>query len=108
MQGNISNTTNQLVDICSENTNEKDEPNVWELASKETFNNRKTWDNFGYPEPEKANKFLSELGTLSNVWVKSLPSVYFSCMQLNKPVLVPRMKTVMAFITDLKFLLGKV
>jgi hypothetical protein len=81
-------------------------PDMWDVASKKVFSDRKNWEDFGHPEPDKEKPFLSELGEQSQLWVENLPSVYCSCLQghISAP-LKPQVKTVSEFVKDVKYLL---
>ncbi|XP_028144786.2 gamma-tubulin complex component 6 [Diabrotica virgifera virgifera] len=83
----------------------KSPENIWELASKLKYNRRKTWENFGYPEPDKELPFLSELGPLSSLWVENLESLYMLKLFKEGTVYNSRMVPRKDFIQDLKYLL---
>ncbi|KAG5898433.1 hypothetical protein JTB14_036516 [Gonioctena quinquepunctata] len=79
--------------------------NIWELASKLKYCDRRNWESFGYPEPDKERPFLSELGELSSLWVENLESLYMFKLFRDGTVFSSRMVSRKGFIRDLKFLL---
>lgn len=107
VQSQVEFADNIFKDEGYDSTPPESPQNIWELASKLKYSNRRNWENFGYPEPEKERPFLSELGDLSSLWVENLESLYFAKLFKDGTVynskLIPR-KT---FIRDLKYLLGK-
>lgn len=104
-------TSDHFEDVWKDEGYESSSPkcsqNIWELVSKMKYSDRKNWENFGYPEPDKELPFLSELGDLSSLWVENLESLYlanrFRESSIYNSKLVPRK----IFIQDLKYLLGK-
>ncbi|KAJ8967629.1 hypothetical protein NQ314_002748 [Rhamnusium bicolor] len=81
------------------------EDNIWEVASKLKYSNRRNWENFGYPEPDKERPFLSELGDMSSLWVENLESLYMVKLFRDGTVFNSKMKSRRVFIRDLKYLL---
>lgn len=80
--------------------------NIWEIAAKEPFCARKTWEDYGKAEPDKEPIFLSELGDLSSLWVDNLHSTRFNKYFRDGVVLRPITKPKKKFIQNLKYLLG--
>nr|CAH7735023.1 unnamed protein product [Callosobruchus chinensis] len=101
----IENQNTYGVGELSEDEGISDE-DIWEMAAREPFCDRRTWESFGYAEPEKEQPFLSELGDLSSLWVENLETLYmvplFREEALFKSKIIPR-KT---FIMNLKYLLA--
>ncbi|CAH1116129.1 unnamed protein product [Phaedon cochleariae] len=81
------------------------EINIWELASKSKYCDRRNWESYGYPEPDKERPFLSELGALSSLWVENLESLYMFKLFKDGTVFNSRMRPRKAFIKDSKYLL---
>lgn len=82
------------------------EDNIWEVAAKLKYSNRRNWEYYGYPEPDKERPFLSELGPLSSLWVENLESLYMVKLFREGTVFNSKMRPRKAFIKDLKYLLG--
>ncbi|XP_018569572.1 gamma-tubulin complex component 6 [Anoplophora glabripennis] len=81
------------------------EDNIWEVAAKLEYSNRRNWEYFGYPEPDKERPFLSELGPLSSLWVENLESLYMVKLFREGTVFNSKLIPRRAFIRDLKYLL---
>ncbi|KAJ8981891.1 hypothetical protein NQ317_007283 [Molorchus minor] len=79
--------------------------NIWDTACRLQYSNRRNWENFGYPEPDKECRFLSELGDLSSLWVENLESLYMVKLFRDGTVFNSKLKSRKAFIRDLKYLL---
>ncbi|CAG9863087.1 unnamed protein product [Phyllotreta striolata] len=79
--------------------------NIWELASTLKYSERKTWESYGYPQPDKEPPFLSELGPLSSLWVENLQSLYLYKIFKDGAVFKSRLVSRKDFIRDLKYLL---
>ncbi|XP_044759477.1 gamma-tubulin complex component 6 [Coccinella septempunctata] len=84
---------------------EDNEESVWEIAAREPFCKRKTWETYGQPEPDKEPIFLSELGDLSSLWVDNLHSTRFNKYFRDGVVFRSEIKSKKKFIGDLKYLL---
>ncbi|CAH0564249.1 unnamed protein product [Brassicogethes aeneus] len=82
-----------------------EDDDIWHLASTLEYSNRRTWEEYGHPEPEKELPFLSELGDLQSLWVENLPSLYFIEMFKDGNVIKSNIKSRRAFIKDVKYLL---
>lgn len=82
------------------------EDSIWEVAAKLKYSNRRNWEYYGYPEPDKERPFLSELGPLSSLWVENLESLYMFKLFREGTVFNSKMRSRRAFIRDLKYLLG--
>ncbi|VEN64037.1 unnamed protein product [Callosobruchus maculatus] len=79
---------------------------VWEMAAKEPFCNRRTWESFGYAEPDKEQPFLSELGDLSSLWVENLETLYMVPLFREEAIFKSKMIPRKTFIMNLKYLLA--
>ncbi|KAL3274680.1 hypothetical protein HHI36_016059 [Cryptolaemus montrouzieri] len=84
---------------------EEDNMNIWEIAATERYSNRRNWENYGYPEPEKEPIFMTELGDLSSLWIDNLYSIHITRLYRDGVVLRPEVKCRRNFIKDLKYLL---
>lgn len=103
----ITPTNQSIAEITESSTPRSPSPDLWEIALKEKFNDRKTWEDFSHPEPDKEKSFLTELGGKSQLWVENLPSVYISALVQDQNPVKPTVLPLSDFIKDLKYLLGK-
>nr|CAI5853816.1 unnamed protein product [Callosobruchus analis] len=79
---------------------------VWEMAAREPFCSRRTWESFGYAEPDKEQPFLSELGDLSSLWVENLETLYMVPLFREEAIFKSKMIPRKTFIMNLKYLLA--
>ncbi|XP_057668490.1 gamma-tubulin complex component 6 [Diorhabda carinulata] len=102
----IKNSTfNELFKDEGYESPSKTPEDIWELASKLKYSTRRTWESFGYPEPDKEPPFMSELGALSSLWVENLESLYMFRLFKDGAVFNTRTIPRKEFIKDLKCLL---
>ncbi|CAH1993488.1 unnamed protein product [Acanthoscelides obtectus] len=83
------------------------EESMWEMAAREPFCKRRTWESYGYAEPDKEQPFLSELGDLSSLWVENLETLYMvPIFREEEPIYQSKKIPRKTFIMNLKYLLG--
>ncbi|CAH1993487.1 unnamed protein product [Acanthoscelides obtectus] len=83
------------------------EESMWEMAAREPFCKRRTWESYGYAEPDKEQPFLSELGDLSSLWVENLETLYMvPIFREEEPIYQSKKIPRKTFIMNLKYLLA--